>query len=65
MNNIYGYGTSLSAPKVSAILGLIIEKFNLKNSPDRVENILYENTLKKNTDSGETIQILDILNFIK
>lgn len=36
----YAYGTSISTPKVSAALGLIIEKYNLKDQPDEAIRIL-------------------------
>lgn len=48
----YAYGTSISAPKVSAALSLIIEKYNLKDQPDEAIKILYQNTWIDTDDTG-------------
>lgn len=60
----YGYGTSIAAPKVSAALGLIIEKYHLKDKPDEAIRILYDNALTSYQESGELIKLLNITNFV-
>ncbi|MEY8463450.1 S8 family peptidase [Streptococcus merionis] len=61
----YAYGTSISAPKVSAALGLIIEKYHLKDQPDAAVQILYDNCWKHYDGNGEQIRLLDITNFVQ
>lgn len=39
---VYQAGTSLAAPKVSGALALVIDKYNLKNEPQKTLNILQE-----------------------
>lgn len=58
----YAYGTSISTPKVSAALGLIIEKYNLKDQPDEAIRILYDNCFLSN--NGQ-IRLLNITNFVQ
>lgn len=62
----YEYGTSLSAPKVSATLGLIIEKYHLKDKPDEAIKILY-NTCSRlcNDATGGQFRVLDITNLVR
>lgn len=56
----YTYGSSLAAAKVSAALGIIIEKFNLKNRPEEAINVLLEHS-KIITDVNEsTYRVLSI-----
>lgn len=61
----YGYGTSIATPKVVAALGLIIEKYDLKNRPDEAIDILYSNSSSGLDDSGNPIRLLNITNFIE
>ncbi|MGV3011559.1 S8 family peptidase [Streptococcus thoraltensis] len=61
----YAYGTSISTPKVSAALGLIIEKYNLKDQPDVATKLLYDNCWLSNNGNGEQIRLLSITNFVQ
>ncbi|WP_242257944.1 S8 family peptidase [Streptococcus thoraltensis] len=61
----YAYGTSISTPKVSAALGLIIEKYNLKDQPDVATKLLYDNCWLSNNGNGEQIRLLNITNFVQ
>ncbi|HEL0024539.1 S8 family serine peptidase [Streptococcus equi subsp. zooepidemicus] len=60
----YGYGTSIAAPKVAAALGLIIEKYDLKDKPDEAITILYSNSWSSLDDNGKPIRLLNITDFI-
>lgn len=61
----YAYGTSISTPKVSAALGLIIEKYHLKDQPDEVIKLLYDNCCIGNDIDGTQIRLLNITNFVQ
>lgn len=61
----YAYGTSISTPKVSAALGLIIEKYNLKDQPDEAIRILYDNCFLSNNGNNGQIRLLNITNFVQ
>lgn len=61
----YAYGTSISTPKVSAALGLIIEKYNLKDQPDEAIRILYDNCFLSNNGNNGQISLLNITNFVQ
>lgn len=55
------YGNSLSTPKVSGTLALILEKYNYKDSPEKaIEHLKkygYDNY--KDKDSKKTINVLN------
>ncbi|HFU4173872.1 TPA: S8 family serine peptidase, partial [Streptococcus suis] len=55
----YAYGTSIATPKVSAALGLIIEKYNLKDQPDEAIKILYDNSWLSKDDNNQEIRSLN------
>ncbi len=61
----YAYGTSIATPKVSAALGLIIEKYNLKDQPDEAIKILYDNSWLSKDDNNQEIRSLNITNFVQ
>ncbi len=61
----YAYGTSISTPKVSAALGLIIEKYHLKDQPDKVIKLLYDNCWICNDIDSTQIRLLNITNFVQ
>lgn len=61
----YAYGTSISTPKVSAGLGLIVEKYHLKDRPDEVIKLLYDNCWLSNDSDGNQIRLLNITNFVQ
>ena len=61
----YAYGTSISTPKVSAALGLIIEKYNLKDQPDEAIRILYDNCFLSDNGKNGQIRLLNITNFVQ
>ncbi|MER0123042.1 S8 family serine peptidase [Streptococcus sp. ZJ93] len=61
----YAYGTSIATPKVSAALGLIIEKYNLKDQPDEAIKILYDNSWLSKNDNNQEIRLLNITNFVQ
>ncbi|MEQ9764865.1 S8 family peptidase [Streptococcus jiangjianxini] len=61
----YAYGTSISTPKVSAALGLIMEKYDLKDQPDEAIRILYDNCLRSSNKSNGQIRLLNITNFVQ
>ncbi|MCS4488257.1 S8 family serine peptidase [Streptococcus sp. SQ9-PEA] len=61
----YAYGTSIAAPKVSAAIGLIIEKYHLKNQPDEAIKILYDNSRLSDDENGNQFRMLNITNFVQ
>lgn len=61
----YAYGTSIAAPKVSAALGLIMEKYHLKNQPDEAIKILYDNSWLSHDGNGNSFRMLNITNFVQ
>ncbi|GKU76401.1 S8 family serine peptidase [Paenibacillus sp. L3-i20] len=49
----FGAGTSSAAPKVAGALALIIEKFQLKDNPEKAIKILYEKGIDRNNQIDE------------
>mgnify|MGYP003302066654 CR=1 FL=1 len=49
----FSLGTSLAAPKVSAALALIIEKYNYKDKPNKTINHLYKYGIKNNMNNKD------------
>ncbi|WP_373560656.1 hypothetical protein [Streptococcus suis] len=65
VSNCQTPGTSIATPKVSAALGLIIEKYNLKDQPDEAIKILYDNSWLSKDDNNQEIRSLNITNFVQ
>jgi hypothetical protein len=52
-------------PKVSAALGLIMEKYHLKNQLDEAIKILYDNSWLSHDGNGNQFRMLNITNFVQ
>ncbi len=56
----YSYGNSMAAPKVSGALALIIDKYRLKDQPNKAINFLYRNGVSDTQNNQLGHGVLDV-----